>query len=191
MKMTDFCRRVEKFVKTYPTPLAAGLTVLLIIAGVWHVASRPNQRVIGAMDNLAQLTENIRRNYKNRPDYWGLSTENVIQKQIAPSAMLRDGRLTSPVAAEISVGGDENGSMVMPGMRSFYIAFKNLSKKDCVDMAVYPLSEKIKLGLLSVTLKNGDEETVFQWGGENALLVSKEKAAKICRKKSIILWNFE
>ena len=78
MKMTDFCRRVEKFVKTYPSPLAAGLTVLLIIAGVWHVASRPNQRVIGAMDNLAQLTENIRRNYKNRPDYWGLSTENVI-----------------------------------------------------------------------------------------------------------------
>lgn len=161
MKMTDFCRRVEKFVKTYPTPLAAGLTVLLIIAGVWYAASRPNQRVIGAMDNLAQLTENIRRNYKNRPDYWGLSTENVIQKQIAPSAMLRDGRLTSPVAAEISVGGDENGSMVMPGMRSFYIAFKNLSKKDCVDMAVYPLSEKSSSGCFPLLLKTATKKPFF------------------------------
>lgn len=47
------------------------------------------------------------------------------------------------------------------------------------------MSEKIKLGLLSVTIKNGDEETVFQWGGENALPVSKEKAAKICRKKAL------
>ena len=127
--------------------MAAGLTVLLIIAGVWHVASRPNQRVIGAMDNLAQLTENIRRNYKNRPDYWGLSTENVIQKQIAPSAMLRDGRLTSPVAAEISVGGDEKRQYGHAGHAQFYIAFKNLSKKDCVDMAVYPLSEKNNPGL--------------------------------------------
>lgn len=87
---------MKNLLKTYPTPLAAGLTVLLIIAGVWYAASRPNQRVIGAMDNLAQLTENIRRNYKNRPDYWGLSTENVIQKQIAPSAMLRDGRPDKP-----------------------------------------------------------------------------------------------
>lgn len=178
MKMTDLRRRVEKFVKTYPTPLAAGLTVLLIIAGVWHAASRPNQRVIAAMDNLAQLTENIRRNYKNRPDYWGLSTENVIQKQIAPAGMLRNGRLTSPVAEEISVGGDENGSMVMPGMRSFYIAFKNLSKKDCVDTAVYPLSEKIKLGLLSVTIKNGDEETVFPMGRRKRPAGKQRKSRK-------------
>ena len=28
MKMTDLRRRVEKFVKTYPTPLAAGLTAI-------------------------------------------------------------------------------------------------------------------------------------------------------------------
>lgn len=161
MKMTDLRRRVEKFVKTYPTPLAAGLTVLLIIAGVWHAASRPNQRVIATMDNLAQLTENIRRNYKNRPDYWGLSTENVIQKQIAPTGMLRNGRLTSPVAAEISVGGDENGSMVMPGMRSFYIALKNLSKKDCVDSAVYPLSEKSSSGCSPLRLKTAAKKPFF------------------------------
>lgn len=77
----------------------------------------------------------------------------------------------------------------MPGMRSFYIAFKNLSKKDCVDMAVYPLSEKIKLGLLSVTLKNGDEETVFQWGGENALPVSKEKSRKNLPGKKALFYG--
>lgn len=84
MKMTDFCRRVEKFVKTYPTPLAAGLTVLLIIAGVWYAASRPNQRVIGAMDNLAQLTENIRRNYKN-----GRTTGGFQPKTSYKSRLLR------------------------------------------------------------------------------------------------------
>ena len=36
MKMTDLRRRVEKFVKTYPTPLAAGLTVLLILVLIWR-----------------------------------------------------------------------------------------------------------------------------------------------------------
>ena len=82
MKMTDLRRRVEKFVKTYPTPLAAGLTVLLIIAGVWHAASRPNQRVIATMDNLAQLTENIRRNYKNRPDYWGFQPKTSYKSRL-------------------------------------------------------------------------------------------------------------
>lgn len=189
--MTDLRKSCKKFVKTYPIPLAAGLTVLLIILGIWLASGRTNQQVVAAMDNLTQLVENIHRDYKNRPDYWGLSTESVVQKQIAPDNMIHDGRLKTSVAAEINIGSDETGSIVMPGMRSFFISFKNLSPKDCIDMAVYPLSEKIKLGLLSITLKNAGEEAVFQWGGENPLPISKEKAAKFCLKKSIILWNFE
>ena len=105
--------------------------------------------------------------------------------------MLQNNRLVSPIASEINIGGDENGSMVMPGARSFYIALKNLSAKDCVALAIFPLSEKNELGLLSITFKVNDKETVFQWGGENSLPVTKERATKICRKNSIILWNFE
>lgn len=191
MKISELRSRVLTFIRVYHTPLAVGLAVVFVFAGVWFSAVRTNQKIIDTMDNLVQLTENIRRNYKNRPDYWGLSTDSVVQKQIAPAAMLQNGKLVCPVSSDVSVGSDETGSMVMPGMRSFYIAFKNLSKKDCVDLAVFPLSEKNKLGLLSVTIKSGDEETLFQWGGEAPLPITKEQAAKKCRNKNIILWNFE
>lgn len=191
MKISELRSRVLTFIRVYHTPLAVGLAVVFVFAGVWFSAVRTNQKIIDTMDNLVQLTENIRRNYKNRPDYWGLSTDSVVQKQIAPAAMLQNGKLVCPVSSDVSVGSDETGSMVMPGMRSFYIAFKNLSKKDCVDLAVFPLSEKNKLGLLSVTIKNDDEETLFQWGGEAPLPITKEQAAKKCRNKNIILWNFE
>lgn len=191
MKISELRSRALTFIRVYHTPLAVGLAVVFVFAGVWFSAVRTNQKIIDTMDNLVQLTENIRRNYKNRPDYWGLSTDSVVQKQIAPAAMLQNGKLVCPVSSDVSVGSDETGSMVMPGMRSFYIAFKNLSKKDCVDLAVFPLSEKNKLGLLSVTIKSGDEETLFQWGGEASLPITKEQAAKKCRNKNIILWNFE
>lgn len=191
MKITDLCVNAKKIAKNYRLLSVILLVVLTIVIGFLLMVHKQNPEIVTTMDTLVKLTENIRHNYKNRPDYWGLSTQSVIQKQIVTASMLQNNRLVSPIASEINVGGDENGSMVMPGTRSFYIALKNLSAKNCVALAIFPLSEKNELGLLSITFKVNDKETVFQWGGENSLPVTKERATKICRKNSIILWNFE
>ena len=191
MKQSETRAKIKNFVLRHRSAFYGGLVLLVLLVLIYFLAGAPNKKVIQAQDEIFRLAENIRQEYKKRPDYWGLSTQSVLQSKIAPASMLKSGKLFSTIAKEVFVGADENGSVIMPGTRSFYIVYKGLSKKNCVDMASYPMSEQSKLGLLSVTIVNEQNEIVFQWGGEYSLPIDKKDAARICRQKNTILWNFE
>lgn len=191
MDMRKSLNKIKIFFVKHHLFCLGGIGFVLVFAFIWHIAMAPNTKIAEAQQNMFALTENIRNFYKKRPDYWGLSTQSALKNGLIPQMMLKDSKIYSAVGQNILIGSDEAGSVVMPGMRSFYIIYDGVSKKDCVDMVSYPISEQNKLGLLGVIIKNNKEEVVFQWGGENSLPIKKDKATKICRNKSIILWNFE
>lgn len=191
MDMRKSLNKIKIFFVKHHLFCLGGIGFVLVFAFIWHIAMAPNTKIAEAQQNMFALTENIRNFYKKRPDYWGLSTQSALKNGLFPQMMLKESKIYSAVGQNILIGSDEAGSVVMPGMRSFYIIYDGVSKKDCVDMVSYPISEQNKLGLLGVIIKNNKEEVVFQWGGENSLPIKKDKATKICRNKSIILWNFE
>lgn len=191
MDMRKSLNKIKIFFVKHHLFCLGGIGFVLVFAFIWHIAMAPNTKIAEAQQNMFALTENIRNFYKKRPDYWGLSTQSALKNGLIPQMMLKDSKIYNAVGQNILIGSDEAGSVVMPGMRSFYIIYDSVSKKDCVDMVSYPISEQNKLGLLGIIIKNNKEEVVFQWGGENSLPIKKDKATKICRNKSIILWNFE
>lgn len=191
MAKSELYLKIKDFVLKHRMTLCCCLALLALVILISILAGGTNKKVIQTQKDMIVLAENIRKQYTKKPDYWGLSTPSIIQNGIVPNVMLRDDKLFSPIAKEMLVGADKDGNMIMPGTRSFYIIYKGLSKKNCVDMASYPMSEQNKLGLLSVTIVNEQNEVVFQWGSEYSLPIDKVSAAKICRNDNIILWNFE
>ena len=125
---------------------------LLIVWGISVLLF--SEKYIGtdkAAAEVQQLAENIRRFYQNRPDFWGLNTQAVLDKQIAPRAMSKSGRLMNFFGKEVVVGSGIEGMMLMPGSRNFDIVYKNLNKQECVEMASFRFEEKFWLGVESVT----------------------------------------
>ncbi len=167
---------------------------LLIVWGISVLLF--SEKYIGtdkAAAEVQQLAENIRRFYQNRPDFWGLNTQAVLDKQIAPRAISKSGRLMNFFGKEVVVGSGIEGMMLMPGSRNFDIVYKNLNKQECVETASFRFEEKFWLGVESVTVTNADHTAVFSWDDKENLLPAKtEKVKKICQNEgNAVLWHFQ
>ena len=181
----------KKVVKLDRTVIILTIAIAVILAVTIYLATKPNKKLIAAANEVVSLSEEVRRYYHNRPDYWRLNTETVIREGIAPQEMIFDGKIKSALGNEVLAGSGFDGAMIMPGTRSFDVIYKNLSKKDCIALASYPYNEKQKLGLLSITIKNGENVSNFTWGGENKLPISADSAKSHCGNGSDISWSFE
>lgn len=149
-------------------------------------------RTAEAAQQVSDLASNIRRYYQNRPDYWGLSTQTTIEKQIAPLGMINNGLLTNIWQKKVTVGQDSDGTMLMPGARSFIITLHDLNKDECRELASYKFSEKFWLGVQEVALDNGDKQQIFNWDSDRNILPVKESIAKsFCSKNNSISWRCE
>lgn len=170
------------------------LIIVLMLIGWGIVIIFFTQEDIGtekAANEVSQLANNIRRHYQNRPDFWGLSTKTVLEKKIAPIAMMKDGSLKSYYNTEVLVGNGPEGNILMPGAKSFDIVYLNLNKQECEELASYRFDDKFWLGVMSVSLNNGDETKIFNWIDKNLLPIKKEQAKNICRKKNTLIWHYE
>ena len=64
-------------------------------------------------------------------------------------------------------------------------------------MAINALGQKILIGqgingdMVMPGMDNGEEQTVFVWGGENPLPISREQVVSRCKAKNTLLWSFE
>lgn len=181
----------KKIVHLDKTIIILTIVIAVVLAVVIYLTTKPNKKLIAAANEVVSLSEEVRRYYHNRPDYWRLNTETVVREGIAPQGMIFDGKIKNALGNDVLVGNGFDGAMIMPGTRSFDIIYKNLSKKDCIALAAYPYNEKQKLGLLSITIKNGEDVSNFTWGGENELPITVDNAKSRCGDGSDISWNFE
>ena len=145
-----------------------------------------------AVIQLQQLSQNIRQFYQNRPDYWGLNTQMVIDKKIYPANMYKNGILKSSYNSIILIGNGLNGDVLMPGARNFDIIYKYLNKKQCIELASYKFEQNFWLGISGVSIINEDKETLFNWGGKKSLPIKKDLAESLCKNSdNSIIWHYE
>ena len=163
--------------------------IILTTAMLWLFGTSNNDNLSAIETELSDIAQNIRNHYKHKPDYWGLNTEVALN--IAPSHMVRNGKIVSAIGREFIVGQNENGDTIMPSQRSFTISITNLPKKVCEGLATLKISHENNYSLQKIRIISSSSKTDFEWGGNNVLPISSEDAVKFCDKKNSISWVFE
>lgn len=162
------------------------MIIILVFAGVVLYPAK-DQKIV--LSEVQEISENIRRHYAQKPDYWGLNTQTVVEKSLADQKQIRRGKIFSRIGREIIVGQDLNGSVVMPGQHFFVISIPNLSRDRCVEILSMPLDPSANLGLTNIVVASKDQTTELTWGKN--LPISVEEASKICQSANTIGWRFE
>lgn len=163
--------------------------VIILAVGVFLFFQRPGSSVIKAHQELVEMSRAIRNHYKNKPDYWGLSTGEVVKNKLY-SGNLNNNQIINSLGKKVIIGADIQGSSVMPGMHSYMIAYKDLNKKECVELTSFSWKEEDILGLISITIQNEEETQEFNWGNQG-LPVSRNKVKQFCKEKNNTMWFFE
>lgn len=187
---TIFRKTVNFFRSSNKIAIIAAGVVVIIAAAVWFgfKSSEPDAKVVAAARQISLLTDNVRKFYRNRPDAWGLNTQSVLKNAIAPQEMVQNGKLVNALGKETIVGANADGMTVMPGGRNFVIAFRDLTYEECVELAALAPDEKTALSLTSETIANATE-TMFVWGGEHPLPITRKAAEEFCKQQNSLIWN--
>ena len=165
------------------------ITAVIITVLAWVI--RPNPKIAQAATELALTADNIRVFYQTRPGYWGLDSTIVIKNNLAANGMIQNGAIKNAFGKPVKIGQDADGNIVMPGSRSFVVAYHDLNQNECTAMAAFKLNENASLSLLDMNLINAQGTTEFNWGGENKLPITKDEARKFCGDNNTIVWRFE
>ena len=163
--------------------------VIIIFFGVFLIFQRPSTDVVSAYKELLETSDKVRTHYKNKPDYWGLNTTEAVKNKLF-SGKLTNNQIINSLGKYVIIGGDISGNTVMPRMRSFVIGYKDLTQKECIELASFIWKESDKLGLLSVQINTDNVEYNFDWG-EDGLPLSRSKAKQFCGEVNSLVWIFE
>ncbi len=163
------------------------LFVVLLVGG---------QRDVGTKEagaQIAQLAQNIRARYKTRPDFWGLSTAEIIAKKNYPAGMTTDGKVLKGYFGNmVEVGADEKGTPVMPTARTFVIAYKDLSWQQCLSLATHRFEPDFWLTISGVEIVSGNKRQMFNWSNKDFMLpAKKEKVKNLCLHNNTLVFYFE
>ena len=168
----------------------------MIVVIVLMIVLMLQQRDIGAKEagqQIELLAQNIRNQYKVRPDYWGLSTNEVTDKKLYPDSMtINGGKLLGYFGNPVEIGMDDNGATIMPTIRYFVITYRDLSKAQCSALASSRFNRNFWLGIKDIKIINGNDVYTFDWDSrEMTLPIDRRKAADICHMGSNISFRFE
>lgn len=182
-------KRWKMIILSAAIALVMVLIVILLISGQKSIGSAE------AEQEVVKLTQNIRNFYKTRPDYWGLSTQEVISQDIYPLSMkTENGTLIGYFANQVQIGADANGTPVMPTIKSFVIAYNGLNYEQCVALAAGKFDRNFWLTVSSMTVTNDQTTQDFGWSNDEYILPADEHKIKdICSKhgKNNIIFNIE
>ena len=170
------------------------ILVLTLFASVLfkkQVDTERNPKFEIAATELLALSGNIRNFYRIKPDYWGLDKASAIDNKIVPESMVKEDRIVNILNSDVEIGQGIDGTLTMPGTRSFDITYKNLDFASCVGLASFAFSQEESLGLLSLTIISGDKSHELSWGKEQGLPLALGVAKKFCNEVNNIVWKYE
>ncbi len=197
MKLKDWAQKITKtaFWRRHwkIASLVGGGLFIIILFGVLLVGGQRDVGLSEAGAQIAELAQNIRAHYKMRPDFWGLSTQEVIAKKIYPSMMTTDGTTLKGYFANIvEVGADENGTAVMPTARTFVIAYKGLTEQQCVGVATAKFGHNFWLTISGMEIISDKGRQMFNWSNTDFMLpASKGIVKKLCGNRNMLVFYFE
>ena len=105
---------------------------------------------------------------------------------------INGGRLLGYFANPVEIGMDDHGSIVMPTLKDFVIAYNDLTKAQCIALASDRYHSNFWLGLKEISIINSSNEQTFGWNnGKMSLPISRQNATKICQNGSNVLFRME
>lgn len=171
--------------------ILVALTIAVVGTIVWFYFT-PNKKLDIAASQLVESVHQIRKSFAHKVNYWGLNTKFVVDNNILTNLSYSDGKIINALGKNVEIGQNENGDAVLPGERSFGIAYTNLTMGECIALSAYRFKQPEELGLLSITIINSDDRQVFDWGeGDFHLPISRQDAKKFCKNNSAVLWTME
>ncbi len=163
--------------------------IAIVAVGILLCLQRPSSEIVQANREILSTADKIRSFYRNRPDYWGLDTNDVISHKLY--AGHKKGQvIVNNLGQEVVIGSDAEGTKIMPGQRIFTISYLKTNKKQCIELASFRWQEEGKLGLISFKVKNGSGEYEFNWGNKG-LPLSRNYAKQYCEEENNLSWTFE
>ena len=155
---------MDKILKTFENMqiwICVAVSILLIATLFLLFDFSPKNNYVEVKNELVMLSESIRKQYKTKPDYWGLNKSNVVD--FAPKDMIINNKVVSSIGREFIVGQNELGDIVMPSQRNFMITLANLNKKSCQDIATLDIDHEKHLSLHKINQLNlnGDKKMLF------------------------------
>ena len=181
---------MQKFNIRQLFPLMAVVVGVLGVI-VWFYIT-PNKKLDQAARQVTEIAQQIRKHFVARIDYWKLDTKYVADNNILTNFVYHNGNLVNALGKKVVIGQNEDGTTIMPGDRTFGIAYTGLTGAECIALSSYHFEHPEDIGLLAITIINSDNRQSFDWGeGDYKLPINRQKAKRFCKNNSTILWTFE
>lgn len=172
--------------------LKISIPFFIILWGFYACTS--SQRVISHnLDDIFNISDDIRNNYADKPNYWGLSTEKTIHDSLVSKKFIHAGKIVLTGGENILIGNGANADIIMPNMTTFDIVLKYLNKAQCISYVEAPLSSDNLVKLSAIHIINANGTFSFEWGeGKYTLPIRKYSVKDICDiKDNIVVWTFQ
>lgn len=173
------------------TVIKLAVPLFIAVMGVYLI-SNSKGIVHKNIEEIFQISDEIRGYYVNKPDYWKLSTAEVIRNGMISSKFIINEKIMLSGKKEIFVGSGINADPVMPLTQSYDIVIKNLGKSECISFVEYALDENRLASLLQIGIYNDTGDTLYEWGGANTLPVEKNSSIKYCTPSgNTVVWSMK
>lgn len=189
--MTSIINLVKKYKIIITTALMSAIVVSVMV--LIFVNIKENKFYQKAEKQIIELSQNIIKSYQIKPNFWGLSTNEVINKKLYTNNMkVENNNLIGYFNNLVEIGADDNGNIVMPTEKHFVIAYKELTKKQCIGMLSQKFNKTFWLSVKKITIKNNSFSQDFAWGNNDfALPISKANLRKTCvYDKNTVIMQF-
>ena len=212
MKLSNFNIQINKFlkdIKSHILPFIKGkwsvcanslsahkntllkvVLPLLIIGAGYYACSQSQSAISKNMEAIFSISDNIRAYYSDKPDYWGVSTQSLIDNKVIPSKFIHQNKIMLSGKTEILIGNGEKADVVMPLSQYFDIVMPKLNKAQCMSYAEAPLMPEDSLKVYSIRIINTLGNYLFEWGGERPLPIVKYDTKDLCLDgENTLIWS--
>jgi hypothetical protein len=163
-----------------------------LIICVGFFACNRNQKVIyNNIVDIFSISDDIRAHFSDKPSYWGLSTEYVLENNIISSKYIQNNLIKLDGDKTIKIGQGKLAKPVSPNVNTFDIIIDDLNKSECISYLEMNIPQNNLVKLFSITLINKNTNYTYTWGNtQNSLPVKKYTGRTICSdSNNTIIWT--
>lgn len=163
----------------------------VFIVGLGYYACSFSQSTINKnIDEIFSISDNVRAYYADKPDYWGVSTQSLIDNKVIPEKFVHDNKIILHGKMEILIGHGEKADVVMPLTQYFDIIMPHLNKAQCMSYAEAQLLPNVSLSVYSIRIMNMLGDYLFEWGGNRPLPIAKYATKDLCIDgQNTLIWS--
>ena len=165
---------------------------LLLVLAVFYSCSSSQHRVTQNISDIFKISDDVRFHYADQPDYWGLSTQKILQDKFISEKYIRNGEIYLPGGEEILIGNGANADVVMPKMSSFDVILPHLNQAQCISYAEGKISDEDIVKLQRISIVNSGGTYSFEWGGTYKLPITKYASKDVCsHSDNTLIWTIQ